>query len=152
MASYSVKDMQRGRNFFGWLHLMLNLDVRSIRLSQPLKKLDSFTGGRFLRSSGNNVLFDGFESFLSGIVPKARTQLSWMLMQCWDLCALCGVLASVTSFDLHRKHGILRTMPSMLSNPTTADTWISLYGCLVFESVFQSGQSHLPPFSSRYDL
>lgn len=141
MANYSVKDMQRGRIFFSWLHLMLNLDVRSVRLSQPLKKLDSFTGDRLLRSSGNNVLFDGFGSFLSGIVPKARTEMSWMLMQCWGLCALCGVLASVTSFDLHRKHGILRIMPSMLSNPTAADTWISLYGCLVFESVFQSGQS-----------
>lgn len=120
-ASYSVKDMQRGRDFFSWLHLMLNLDVWSVRFSQPLKKLDSFAGGRFLRSSGNTVLFDGFGSFLSGIVPEARTQLSWMLMQCRDLCALCGVLASVISFDLHRKRVILCPVPSMLSNPKAVD-------------------------------
>lgn len=59
---------------------------------------------------------------------------------------------SVLSFDLHRKHGILHTVSSMLSNPTAVGTWISLYGFLVLKSVFQSGQSHLPPVFSKYDL
>ena len=89
MANYSVKDMQKGRNFFSWLHLMLNLDVMNVRLSQPLKKLDSFTGGRFLRSSGNNALFDGFGSFLSGITPKAN-----------DADAVLGFVCSLGCFSL----------------------------------------------------
>lgn len=139
MANFSGKDTQSDRNFLSWPHLMLNLDVRSVRHFQPLKKLDSLTGGRFLRSSGNNVLFDGFGSFLSGLVPKARTQWSW------DLCVLCGVLASVTRFEQHRKLGVLCTVPSMLSSPPAVAMWISLYGFLILESVFQIGQNHLAP-------
>lgn len=57
--------------------LGLNLDVKSFRFSQPMKRFGSGHWRQiFFMSSGNNVLFDGFGNFLSGIVPKARMRLT----------------------------------------------------------------------------
>jgi hypothetical protein len=104
------------------------------------------TGGRFFRSSGNNVL--------SGAVPKSRTQFIWILvlemvdlflLLGLDLCAVHVFLSSekwvtdicIIMSDQHKKLGDRSRCLLTLFNSKTVYLWVFLYGSLARYSVLQ---------------